>query len=107
MTPSPRIALVVVLAVLVGGVLLVGGFGWGVQTVRARWWPYPVLDALRRPSLAPPPEARGRWRLLDGRRPWIRQDPRAFTAEQLEALGYAEGTLPAPDRSGAGRVPSA
>lgn len=91
--PTAFLALVVL-------AIVAGAFGWGVQTVRARWWPYDVLVAVQNRARHAEPEEAGRWRLLDGRRPWLFDDPRAFTQAQLEALGYAEGSLPAPDVSG-------
>jgi hypothetical protein len=84
---------------LVAGALA-AGFVWGYQSHRAHWFPYGLLVASVQPGLAPDPGVAGRWRLLDGRRPWILHDPLAYTAAQLEALGYAEGSLPAPDRAG-------
>ena len=92
MRRSTTVLLTAALAALVVGGL--AGFAWGVQSVRARWWPYATLVALRDGGRAAPPETPGRWRLMDGRRPWLSEDDRAYTAAQLEALGYAEGTLP-------------
>lgn len=88
---------------LVSGLILLG-FGWGFSAHRSQTFPYAWLKASREATveaLRPAePEQAGRWRKLDGRRPWMREDPQAFTWDQLEALGYAEGTTLAPEQYG-------
>lgn len=103
MTPSPaqrRLMLVAVLLLVgIGGVL--GGFAWGFQAHRARVFPYDWLRAaITGRTAVPTPETPGRWRLRDGRRPWLYEDDEALTWEALQALGYAQGSVLAPEASG-------
>lgn len=90
----------------VGGLLavaaaLAGGFSWGFLAHRERVFPYALMRwAVTGKSAPPAPEAAGRWRLRDGRRPWLFDDEEAFTWEALQALGYAEGSTLAPDAEG-------
>jgi hypothetical protein len=95
---------VVAISTLLSAIALGGGFGWGFASSRYESFPYDGVMWLRerwvearRPA---PPSQPGRWRERDGRRPWLFEDRSAYTWDQLVALGYAEGTLAAPDRSG-------
>lgn len=81
-------------------VALGGGFAWGYLAHRDQIFPYNLALEVARGPLAEAPDTPGRWRLPDGRRPWINRDGAAYTQAQLEALGYAQGSLPATDPSG-------
>ncbi|MFK7928751.1 MAG: arylsulfotransferase family protein, partial [Myxococcota bacterium] len=101
MSPLTRRSLLSASAIALLGVGLVGGFVWGFQAHRSRVFPYAVIKSVvtgQGPAAAP--DTPGRWRLRDGRRPWILEDPTAFTQKALEELGYAQGTVMAPDASG-------
>ncbi|TVQ94474.1 MAG: hypothetical protein EA397_02050 [Deltaproteobacteria bacterium] len=84
------------LAFVAGVVGLAGAFSWGFAAERYQVFPRAQIEQARqlwhqaqRPAA---PDVEGRWRLRDGRRPWLLEDPQAYTWEQLQALGYAEGT---------------
>ncbi|TNE89428.1 MAG: hypothetical protein EP330_11235 [Deltaproteobacteria bacterium] len=79
---------------------LAGAFAWGVQTFRRHWFPYDLLVELKNGEMPEAPDVRGRWRMADGTQPWDWHDDEAFTMAQLEALGYAEGTVAATANSG-------
>ena len=89
-----------ILVLVLGLVALGGGFAWGYLAHRDQIFPYDLVLSWVQGPLAAAPETPGRWRLPDGRRPWINRDGAAFTAAQLEALGYAQGSLPASDQAG-------
>lgn len=77
------------------------GFLWGFQAHREQVFPYDLIKGLATGRWTPPPpETPGRWRLRDGRRPWILDDPDAFTLQALEELGYAQGSTVASDEAG-------
>lgn len=102
MPPSRRAILVSLLLALPLAVVI--GFGWGYHAHRSGAFPHEQLKALRLAWVdlgkPPPPSERGRWRLRDGRRPWLTQDQVAYTWEQLQALGYAGGTEKATSEQG-------
>ena len=78
-----------------------GGFAWGFLAHREQIFPYSLVRrVVTGPASAPPPEAPGRWRLRDGRRPWLYNDEEALNWEALQALGYVEGSVMAPEASG-------
>jgi hypothetical protein len=86
------------LAVVAGVAALSLGFAWGFASHRSKVFPHAWIAALHaryvEVSRPPPPSVPGRWRLRDGRRPWLVDDERAFTGQALQALGYAEGVAP-------------
>jgi len=101
MSPPRRTLLLVAALLGVASLGVFGGFAWGFAAHRSHVFPYDLLRTVITGRVAPPPpDTPGRWRLRDGRRPWLFEDPDALTWEGLQALGYAQGTVLAPEASG-------